>query len=82
MKSFGTKSHFEKEAQDNLGNGLFNLYADDTQLYNFFSTNNDLALTNTIAKIEECLSDFDKWMSLNKLKLNKDRTELLYLYSN
>ncbi|KAL9965352.1 hypothetical protein ACROYT_G029141 [Oculina patagonica] len=31
--------------------------------------------------IEECLSDLDKWMSLNKLKLNKDKTELLFLYS-
>jgi len=25
--------------------------------------------------------DLDKWMSLKKLKLNKDKTELLYLYS-
>ena len=38
-------------------------------------------LTNTVGKIEECLSDLDKWMSLNKLKLNKDKKELLYLYS-
>ena len=27
------------------------------------------------------MSDLDKWMSLNKVKLNKDKTDLLYLYS-
>ena len=59
----------------------FHFYAVDTQLYISFSTNNDVELTNTIRKIEECLSDLDKWMSLNKVKLNKDKTDLLYLYS-
>ena len=59
----------------------FHFYADDTQLYISFSTNDDLELTNSNAKIEKCLSDLDQWMSLNKLKLNKDKTELLYLYS-
>ena len=59
----------------------FHFYADDTQLYISFSTNDDLELTNSIVKIEKCLSDLDQWMSLNKLKLNKDKTELLYLYS-
>ena len=59
----------------------FHFYADDTQLYISFSTNNDMELTNSITKIEECLSDIDKWMSINRLKLNKDKTELLYLFS-
>ena len=59
----------------------FHFYADNTQLYISFSTNNDVKLTNTVGKIEECLSDLDKWMSLNKLKLNKDKKEILYLYS-
>jgi len=40
----------------------FHFYADDTQLYISFSTNNDVELTNTVGKIEECLSDLDKWM--------------------
>ena len=38
-------------------------------------------ITNSITKIEECLSDNDKWMSINRLKLNKGKTELLYLFS-
>ena len=40
-----------------------------------------MELTNSITKIEEYLSDIDKWMSINRLKLNKDKTELLYLFS-
>ena len=36
----------------------FHFYANDTQLYISFSTNNDI--TNSITKIEECLSDIDK----------------------
>ena len=39
----------------------FHFYADDTQLYISFTTNNDMELTNSIIKIEECLSDIDKW---------------------
>ena len=61
----------------------FYYYADDPQLYISFSVNDDLELTSAIVKIENCLSDLDKWMALNKLKLNKDKTvsELVYLYS-
>ena len=56
----------------------FHFYANDTQLYISFSANNDMKLTSSIAKIKNCLSDLDKWMALNKLKLNKDKTELLF----
>ena len=56
----------------------FHFYADDTQLYISFSTNNDMELTSSITKIEECPSDNNKWMSINRLKLYKDKTELLY----
>ena len=59
----------------------FHFYAADTQLYISFSTNNDLQLTNTIAKIEEFSTDLEKWTSQNKLNFKKDKTELLYLYS-
>ena len=59
----------------------FHFYAHDTQLYISFSTSNDMELTNSITEIEECLSDIDKWMTINRLKLNKDKTELLYLFS-
>ena len=38
----------------------FHFYADDTQLNISFSTNNDMELTNSITKIEECLSDINQ----------------------
>ena len=59
----------------------FHFYADDTQLYISFSSTNDMELTNSITKIEQYLSDIDKRMSINRLKLNKDKTELRYLFS-
>ena len=55
----------------------FHFFADDTQLYISFSPNSDLELASTNSKIQDCLSDLDRWLSLNKLKLNKDKTELL-----
>ena len=45
-----------------------------SQLYISLSTKNDMELTNSVTKIEECLSDIDKWMSINRLKLSKDKT--------
>ena len=62
-------------------NMLFHLYADDTQLYVSFSCNDDIDLDLTTVNIESCLSDINNWMTLNKLKLNKSKTELLYFYS-
>lgn len=59
----------------------FHNYVNTTRLYISFSTNDELELTYSIAKIEECLTDHDKWVSLNKLKLNKVETELLYFCS-
>ena len=59
----------------------FHLYADDTQLNVSFSTNNDLELTKAVERIELCLTDLDKWMSINKLKLNKEKTEFLFIHS-
>lgn len=59
----------------------FHSYVNTTRLYISFPTNDELELTYSIAKIEECLTDHNKWVSLNKLKLNKVETELLYFCS-
>ena len=59
----------------------FHLYADDTQLYIPFSCNDDLSLNDSMKLIENCLSDIDAWMTTNKLKLNKDKTEFLLFSS-
>jgi hypothetical protein len=59
----------------------FHLYADDTQLYIPFSCNDNLSLNDSMKLIESCLSDINTWMTTNKLKLNQDKTELLFFSS-
>ena len=62
-------------------NMAFHLYADDTQLYVSFSCDDDLGLQCTMSNIEKYLNDIHLWITANKLKLNKDKTELIYFYS-
>ena len=55
----------------------FHFYADDCQIY--FSLDSVSSVITT--RIETCLQDIETWMSLNKLKLNSDKTELLVIGS-
>ena len=55
----------------------FHFYADDCQVYFLF----DSVSSDTITRIKACLQDIATWMSLNKLKLNGDKTELLVIGS-
>ena len=50
----------------------FHLYADDTQLYLTFKSS-----TADLAKlvIEDCVRDIDAWMTVNMLKINRDKIE-------
>ncbi|XP_022804788.1 uncharacterized protein LOC111342010 [Stylophora pistillata] len=59
----------------------FHLNADDTQLYVTFemSSLNDMELSK--CKLEACVREIDTWMLLNRLKLNKDKTEPLVISS-
>jgi len=52
------------------------LYADDTQLYVSFSTDDS---TDSLHRLKDCLENVQKWMFLNKLKLNPDKTEFLLI---
>ena len=52
-----------------------NVFADDTQLYQH-SFSDEMA--PTVARLERCLRDVSHWMSANRLKLNPDKTELLW----
>ena len=55
----------------------FHLYADDTQIYDAtFTYNNSDEMEETKRVIELCLLDLRNWMTINKLKLNTDKTEL------
>ena len=52
------------------------LYADDTQLYVSFSTDDS---TVSLNKLQDCLGNVQRWMFSNKLKLNPDKTEFLLI---
>ena len=52
------------------------VYADDTQLYIPLSVENQ---NDTINKAENCIKDIKSWMSVNKLKLNENKTEIILL---
>ena len=58
----------------------FHFYA-DTQLYVTFekSSLNDMEMSK--CWLEICVREIDSWMLLNRLKLNKDKTELLVISS-
>ena len=58
----------------------FHLYADDSQIYFSFDSSS-CCLSAVVSRIQACLSDISSWMSLNKLKLNGDKTELLIIGS-
>ena len=53
----------------------YHSYADDTQVYQVIKPLGDWSdLSN---RLENCLSDISAWMSINMLKLNQDKTELI-----
>ena len=62
----------------NLGN---HFYADDTQLYVAFDPQDCNSLNINRVILEQCIDEIKKWMHLNMLKLNDDKTEILLLGS-
>ncbi|CAC5406528.1 unnamed protein product [Mytilus coruscus] len=50
-------------------------YADDTQVYLVIKPLDNWDSIST--RLETCLADISKWMRLNMLKLNQDKTELI-----
>ena len=52
------------------------LYADDSQLYVSFSSDNSAA---ALTGLQSCLASVQSLMSTNKLKLNPDKTEFLLI---
>ena len=52
----------------------FHLYADDTPLTSESSSAEVAKLA-----VEDCVRDIDAWMTVNKIKMNRDKTELVVL---
>lgn len=57
---------------------LSHSYADDTQLYFYCSPDQS---SNLAAKFSSCIADVKVWMSANRLKLNCEKTEVMWLTS-
>ena len=59
----------------------FRFYADDRQLYVTFETSSLTDMELSKYRLEACVLENYTWMLLNKLKLNKDKIELLVISS-
>ena len=56
----------------------YHLYADDTQLYFAFKS---VDVDATKSRVENCISAICRWMDLNEVKLNHDKTEVMLTHS-
>ena len=59
----------------------FPFYADNRQLYVTFETSSLNYMELSKCRLEGCVLEIDTWTLLNKLKLSKDKTELLVISS-
>ena len=57
----------------------YHLYADDTQLYMAFKPSDMTSKYDAISRIEACVADIRIWMNDNFLKLNDNKSELLFI---
>ena len=51
-------------------------YADDTQLYAHCSPSDELMIS---ARLVDCIDKIERWMSANRLRLNTDKTQVMWL---
>ena len=63
-------------------NVSYHMYADDTQLYLSFLSNDHESIELAKSSIEQCVLVIKKCMASNLLKLNVDKTELLVVHPN
>ena len=59
----------------------FHFYADDSQLYTSFACNDTSVLVAAKQRLGNCVADIISWVTTNKLKLNDDKSEFLFLHS-
>ena len=57
----------------------YHIYADDSQLYLVLAGRQDIY--KAMSSLQDCVSDIKRWMARNWLKLNEDKTEIIYFQS-
>ena len=57
----------------------YHLYADDSKLLNCFDPKKGGSWIECKNKLNKCVSDIRKWMDFNQLKLNGDKTEVIFI---
>ena len=54
-------------------------FADDTQLYLSFNPDNSLNEEEALHSMEQCIRAIRAWMQVGKLKLNENKTEVMFI---
>ena len=62
-------------------NVFYHLYADDTQLYLSFNFQDATSQLECLHQMQDCVGNIKNWMVSNKLKLNDEKTEIMYISS-
>ena len=60
----------------------YHLYADDTQIYLSFDFHNPASQLECQVKVQQCVSRIKSWMTCNKLQLNDEKTDVIYISSS
>ena len=60
----------------------YHLYADDTQIYLSFDFHNPASQLECQVKMQQCVSRIKSWMTCNKLQLNDEKTDVIYISSS
>ena len=59
----------------------FHFYAIDMQLYLSFDAKLSASLNQSVDKVQQCIMEIKLWINNNMLKLNDDKTEVLFIAS-
>ena len=54
---------------------FFHMYADDIQIYVMFDPTDPVAIDAALGRLSSCITEIQRWMNANKLKLNDGKTE-------
>ena len=57
----------------------YHFYADDSQIYMIFQLSHTNEPEYSMSIAEACMRDINNWMTINKLRLNDEKTEFLIL---